>query len=205
MSWVPLLDLEDLPPEARAVAELGQAQYGQLLETWRALFHRPDIFAAYLPFLRAVAGPGTVDAATKDLCAVLVGSLNGCRYTVSHRCTSAGRNGVPTETLERVVAGDWGGLEPALRTALELTRLLTLDPPRVPYDAEPGLLPAALRTKVAEHFGQEQIVELTLNVSVWNALARFHRVMEFDLDMPAPPPSVDPARAASTVSAKRTS
>lgn len=193
MSWVKLLDAEHLPPEARAVADSGQEQYGQLLETWRALFHRPEIFAAYLPFLRAVAGPGALDAATKDLCAVLVASLNGCRYTVSHRCASAARNGVDGETLQCVVDGEWDRLDPAVRDALELTRALTLDPAAVPYSAEPGLISSELRATLSARFTEEQLVELALSVSVWNALARFHRVMEFDLDMPEPPPSLDPA------------
>jgi AhpD family alkylhydroperoxidase len=194
VSWVSLLDCEDLPPHARAVAESGQAQYGGLLNTWRALFHRPDIFATYLPFLRAVAGPGTVDLATKDLCAVLVGVLNGCRYTVSHRCASAARNGVPAQTLERVVAGRWDDLDPALRDALRFTRVLTVAPAVVPYSTEPGLIPAPLRSSLATWYGEDQLVELTLNVSVWNALTRFHRVMQFDLDMPEPPAAADPAR-----------
>jgi hypothetical protein len=32
-----------------------------------------------------------------------------------------------------------------------------------------------------------------MSIAVWNALSRFHRVMDFDLDMPAPPPYLDPA------------
>jgi AhpD family alkylhydroperoxidase len=193
MSWVPLLDADSLPPDARAVADAGQAQYGQLLETWRALFHRPEIFAAYLPFLRTVAGPGSVDLATKDLSAVLVGKLNGCRYTVSHRCASAARNGVPTEILEQVVNGTWDQLEPRLRDTLQFTRVLTVSPPAVPYNSEPGLIPRQLRSLLSEWYAEEQIVELTLSISVWNGLSRFHRVMQFELDMPAPPPFADPA------------
>ena len=47
MPYVNLLDLDDLPSDARKVAESGQEQYGQLLNTWRALFHRPEIFESY--------------------------------------------------------------------------------------------------------------------------------------------------------------
>jgi AhpD family alkylhydroperoxidase len=193
MSWVQLLDPESLPPDTRAIAESGEAQYGQLLETWRALFHRPEIFAAYLPFLRAVAGPGSVDLATKDLSALLVAKLNGCRYTVSHRCASAARNGVPPRTVELVVSGKWDELEPRLRRTLQYTRMLTISPPAVPYTSEPGLLPSWLRSSLSQWYSEDQIVELTLSISVWNALSRFHRVMQFELDMPAPPPSADPA------------
>ena len=30
-----------------------------------------------------------------------------------------------------------------------------------------------------------------MSISVWNALSRFHRVMEFDLDAREPPPAVE--------------
>ena len=58
MSYVRLADIEDLQGAARDVAESGRAQYGQVLNTWQALMNKPDLFAAYLPFLRQVAGPG---------------------------------------------------------------------------------------------------------------------------------------------------
>jgi AhpD family alkylhydroperoxidase len=193
MSWVPLLKTDSLTPEAREMAESGRAQYGQLLETWRVLFHRPEIFAAYLPFLRAVAGPGSVDLGTKDVCAILVGKINGCRYTVSHRCASAARNGVATQTLAHVMNGSWALLEPRMRDSLEFTNLLTITPPQVSYREEPGLIPESLRSALSSWYSDDQLVELTMSISVWNALARFHRTMQLDLDMPAPPRFADPA------------
>jgi hypothetical protein len=33
--------------------------------------------------------------------------------------------------------------------------------------------------------------ELTANIALWNVLSRFHRVMNFPLDMPAPPQAVE--------------
>lgn len=192
-SWVELLSLEDLSGEARTMAESGEAQYGQLLETWRAMFHRPGIFAAYLPFLRAVAGPGTVDPKLKDLSALLVGELNGCRYTVSHRATSAGRNGATEHEIVTAASGEWHSFDDATRAALTFTRHLTEDPTRVSWAAQPQLVEPAVREELERHFNDAQLVELSLSIAVWNALARFHRVMGFDLDMPAPPATIDPA------------
>jgi hypothetical protein len=48
-----------------------------------------------------------------------------------------------------------------------------------------------LRDAAKELFDPRELVELTMSISVWNALSRFHRVMEFDLDMPEPPPAVE--------------
>jgi AhpD family alkylhydroperoxidase len=87
--------------------------------------HRPALFEAYLPFLRQVAGPGDLDPKLKDLSAVLVGWLNGCRYTVNHRCTSAMRNGATEAELMAIAAGDWSAFDSKARLALDLTKQMT--------------------------------------------------------------------------------
>jgi alkylhydroperoxidase family enzyme len=193
VAWVKLLAVEDTDGPAREMAESGVAQYGQLLNTWAAILNRPEIFAAYLPFLRAVAGPGTLDPKVKDMSAALVGWLNHCRYTVSHRAASSARNGVDEDDLRRVMAHDWTGFDAATQAALEFTEALTLLPAGTPYREAPTLIGDDLRQRLSERFTDAQIVELTMSVSIWNGLARFHRVMGFDLDMPVPPAGTDPA------------
>lgn len=194
MALVNLLTIDDIDGPAHEVAESGVAQYGQLLNTWGALLNRPEIFAAYLPFLRAVAGPGTLDPKIKDMSATLVGWLNNCRYTVSHRAASSARNGVADSDLQKVMDHDWSGFDAATQTALEFTEVLTLSPTTVTYPEAPLLVEGELRDRLKTQFTDEQIVELAMSVSVWNGLARFHRVMDFDLDMPVPPEGIDPAQ-----------
>jgi len=194
MSLVALLDLADLDGPARQVAESGEAQYGSLLETWRALFNRPEIFAAYLPLVRAVAGPGTVDTKLKDLSALLVGARNNCRYTVSHRTAAARRSGATDAELVGVVQGEWSVFDALTRAVLELTVAMTEQPAQVAWRDRPQLVDPDLLAKMAEHFTDAQLVELTFSIAMWNALARFHRIMGFELDMPEPPAAIDPAQ-----------
>ena len=193
MALVPLVDIESLEGHPREVAESGRAQYGTVLNTWAAIMNKPDLFAAYLPFLRQVAGPGELDAITKDLSALLVASLNNCRYSVSHRATSAKKNGASEAQLREVVAGNWSGFDARLRTALELTRELTLLPPQEAYSQMPYGVHPELRERAKAAFSEVELLELTFSISVWNALSRFHRVMGFELDMPAPPEGLEPA------------
>jgi AhpD family alkylhydroperoxidase len=193
MAWVALRSLDDVAGPAREVAESGVAQYGQLLNTWGALLNRPEIFAAYLPFLRSVAGPGELEPRIKDLSAVLVGWLNGCRYTVSHRSASAARNGVSDDDLRLVIAHSWESFDAATRCALAFTEQLTCLPTDLPWSEAPQCVDAELLREMSGHFTDPQLVELAMSVSIWNGLARFHRVMGFDLDMPDPPEGTDPA------------
>lgn len=194
MTWVHLLGVDDVDGPAREMAESGAAQYGQVLNTWAAILNRPEIFAAYLPFLRAVAGPGTLDPQLKDISAFLVGVLNNCRYTVSHRAASSARNGVDDATLRRVAEHDWSGFDDTTQLVLMFTEQLTVRPPVTAYDVEPQVVDASIRDALSAALTDAQIVELTMSVSVWNALARFHRVMGFDLDMPQPPHGTDPSQ-----------
>ena len=107
-STTPLVDLvskEDAPPEVRAVFEGGEAQYGRILHTWQALAQRPEIFVAYLPYLRSIVGPGALEQRTKELVEVRTVVLNRCLYSTSHRVRSAKAAGVPEDDLvARVVA-----------------------------------------------------------------------------------------------------
>ncbi len=194
-TWVRLLDLDDLSGPARKVAESGQEQYGQLLHTWRALFHRPEIFAAYLPFLRSVAGPGEVPGRLKDLGALVIAARLGCRYTLSHRATSAARNGVAEAEVVAAVSGDWQDFDAVTTAVLRFAVELTEAPGRLSWAERPTAIDPQLREELSRHFTEAQLVELALSHSAWNALARFHRVMGLELDMPAPPPAIDPAIA----------
>jgi AhpD family alkylhydroperoxidase len=193
MAWVELLGIEDVEGTAREMAESGQAQYGQVLNTWAAILNRPEMFAAYLPFLRSVAGPGTLDPKLKDMSAFLVGVLNNCRYTVSHRAASAQRNGVDEATLLAVASGQWSDFDNTTRAVLRFTEELTTLPSVVSYNDSPLVVDQATLDELASALTDAQRVELTMSVSVWNALARFHRVMGFELDMPEPPHGTDPA------------
>ena len=196
MAWVELLEPGDVEGPAREMVESGEAQYGRVLNTWAAILNRPEIFAAYLPFVRAVAGPGTVDPRVKDASAFLVGVLNHCRYTVSHRAASARRNGVDDDDLRRIAAHDWDDFDPSMRAVLQFTEQLTTRPDDLPYTAGPRAVDREVLDRLSADLTDAQVVELAMSVSLWNALARFHRVMGFDLDMPEPPTGTDPASEA---------
>ena len=192
MTLVRLAEIDELTGSALAMAESGAAQYGKLLNTWKAIMNRPNLFEAYLPFLRNVAGPGPLDQAIKDTCALYVGVLNHCRYTVSHRSTSALKNGADAATLVKMATDEWADFDSKMRTALEFTKELTLNPAQVEYSTLPQAVSSDVLRDLKAQFNDAEIVDLAMTVSVWNALARFHRVMDFEQDMPDAPEGLDP-------------
>lgn len=188
---VRLLERAEAPPEVQAVFDAGEAQYGRLLNTWRALAHRPEIFVAYFPYLRSIIGPGALEQRIKELVEVEVAVLNRCRYTVSHRLRSARAAGVPDDDLLALARGELDRFSERERTAIEYARELTLNPPAVPYAERPGAIDSALADRLRERFDDAELVELTAAIGLWNALARFHRALELPLDMDPPPPEIE--------------
>lgn len=192
MALIKLVDPETLKGTPREVAESGIAQYGKALNTWQAIMNKPEMFAAYLPFLRQVAGPGVLDGQLKDFSALYVGFLNNCQYTASHRSTSAHAKGVSDDVMRDVVSENWSGLTVKEQLALEYTKALTLLPAQIGYYREPQIASPELLAQLKDHFNDVEILELTMSISMWNALSRFHRVMGFELDMPEAPEGVNP-------------
>jgi AhpD family alkylhydroperoxidase len=190
MTLVPLLQGAQFAQADHDALAAGEKAYGKILNTWAAIGQSPGLFAAYLPFLRQVNASGLLELRIKEMVAVRIAVLNHCRYTASHRCTSAQRNGIDDGQLIAIARGDFGAFDARERLALRLTDAMTSDIPVTPRSEAVGGVPAALLDDAATMFAPGELVELTMSISVWNALSRFHRVMAFDLDMPEPPMEV---------------
>jgi AhpD family alkylhydroperoxidase len=188
---VRLVEPQDADPAVLPTLESGMASYGMALNTWRALLHRPEIFAAYLPYLRAVVGAGTIAPRTKDLAALTVAIANHCRYSASHRAQSGAANGISADDMAALAEGRLDAFSAEERLAIRFASDLTLAPPATPHDVNPQAVDRDLLAALRKTFDEPQLVELAANVALWNALTRFHRVMDLPLDMPAPPPAID--------------
>ena len=187
---VGLVSKEDAPPDVRAVYDQAEPVYGRLLHTWQALAQRPQIFTAYLPYLRSIIGPGELEQRIKELVEVRTVVLNRCLYSTSHRVRSARAAGVSEEDIVAVARGELDGFDSRERVALELAEALTVSPASVAYADAPQVVSGELLIRLRSAFSEPQIVELVATIGLWNALARFHRVMGFELDMEAPPDAV---------------
>jgi AhpD family alkylhydroperoxidase len=191
VALVPLPEKENMDPEDLPAIDTGLAAFGHMLHTWQAVANVPGLFSKYFPFLRTLTGPGALDQRVKEITAVQVAVLNHCRYTVSHRCFSAQGKGVTEEELIKIAANDLQSFSETERLALEFTRAVTLDVPSITASASATGVDETLRERVKEAFEPEQLVELLMSISLWNAIARFHRVLDLDPDLPDAPAEVN--------------
>lgn len=191
MPFVKLVDPADAPPETQAAFEAGAQAYGKVLDAWRMIAHNPGAFEAYFPFVRSVFAPGALDQRIKELTAVRVTLLNHCRYSLTHRLFSARKQGISDHELLGLIEVDEERYTEAELAALAFADELTTRPHAMTFRENPqGVSPETLE-RVRSLFSDPEIAELALSVSLWNMLTRLFRVMDFDLDMPAPPPEMD--------------
>jgi AhpD family alkylhydroperoxidase len=190
VALVPLVEKSQTNGDARAALDRGEELYGRVLNTWMAIANRPPILTAYLPFLRSIAGPGALDQRIKELTAVKVAIDNHCLYTASHRCSSAAKQGISEAEMAALARGDLSPFSPGEQVALRFAHELTVEPAMTRYDAAPQVVSPALLADLQDAFAPDALTELVMNVAVWNALARFHRAMDLELDMPEPPAAV---------------
>lgn len=191
MAYIDLVEKDQAPPEVLAIYEDSEATRGFVMETWKAIAHNPEIFAGYLGYIRAVFGPGDLDQRTKDLVAVRCSYLNQCQYSLSHRVDASRSQGIGDDDLEALAEPTTDNFTAAELAALAFATELTLGPQTIAYAANAQAVSAETLAAVKEHFSDAAISELTITVALWNGLNRYHRVMDFELDMPVPPGALD--------------
>jgi uncharacterized peroxidase-related enzyme len=191
MALIEVVEEEQAPPEVRAIYDKGRAASGLVMEAWKGNAHNPPVLEGYMHYVQAIFKPGPLDQRTKDLVALRICYLNQCLYSLSHRVHAARRQGLPEPDIAAVVDPANHDFTSREQAALAFAEELTLNVATVSYADGKQAVGAGTVTAVKAHFSDAEINDLAVSVGLWNLLTRYHRVMDFDLDMAKPPPPLD--------------
>ncbi len=124
---------------------------------------RPEVLKDFVPFYKAVLGPGSIDRRIKMLIYLACSYANECAFCIAANLPAARKSGITeeeTRALQTEQDQDFPGPERAvIRYARELTQT-----------ADAG----ETRDELAEHYTSEQIVEITLVAALANFTNRFN-------------------------------
>jgi 8-oxo-dGTP diphosphatase len=136
---------------------------------FRTMANRPDVLKNFVPLYGAIMGRGSVELRVKELVYLTCSYANECAYCTAAHVASGTKAGVTEEEMRALqTQQDHEFSEPeraAIRYALELTQTA---------DA------AESRAALQEHFGNEQIVELTLVAAMANFTNRFNNGLQIN-------------------------
>src|SRR3954471_20649627 len=129
-SWFPVPDEETLPDDLRKLFATARERIGFVPNVFRAYSYRPDRLRAWVTHFKALHEPtALLDAADRELVAVVVSSANRCLYClVAHGAALREELGDPV--LGERIAFDWrrAGLDERREAVCAYAEKLTRSP-----------------------------------------------------------------------------
>lgn len=106
MSLVPLLQDDQLSPEAKAVFDdIRETRNTDFVNNfWRALAHDPVTLRRTWESVKEVMAPGALDPLVKEMVYVAVSATNNCEYCIRSHSAAARAKGMTDEMLMELLA-----------------------------------------------------------------------------------------------------
>lgn len=153
-------------PVLRLTYRYMRRRYGTVLGAFAPVSHHPGLLRGSLAMELALQRAGEVDWRLKDLAATRAASLVGCEFCVDFGSALLEHAGAPPEQIAQLPRWRDSEAFSALdRLVLEYAEALTRTPVEVPDE---------LYSRLAEHFNEAQLVELTAAISFENHRARMN-------------------------------
>jgi 4-carboxymuconolactone decarboxylase len=157
-------------PDGDVTDRIKQRRGGKLTALDGVLLHSPPLADGWNSMLGAVRGASTLPADIRELAILRVASRNGADYEWAAHEPLARQAGLGDEAIESVSAGTpgadgapgAGGLSPAQWAALAYADAMTV------HVAVPDEVFDAVRA----HFGEREVLELTVTVATYNMVSR---------------------------------
>lgn len=143
--------------------------FGQMPSFFGVMARVPDALTHFLALYSSVIDKGSVEAKYKELAYLKTAQINGCEYCFRAHSASGKKNGVTAEQIQSLAFFQRSGAF----DDKEKTVLLWAE--RVTRGA--SAIRAGAVQELKKYFSDDQIVELTLTVSIANFTNRFNDAM----------------------------
>jgi uncharacterized peroxidase-related enzyme len=139
---------------------------------YRAMAYKPDVLASFPKLYGSVMGPGSLDRRLKEMVYFAVSTVNECKYCAAAHLKGARKAGLSEREIEDIESETNQHFSPKEQTALQYAREMT----RACADE------FGTREHLRESFSEEQLVELTLVVSLANFTNRFNNGLNVQVE-----------------------
>ncbi len=161
------IEIDEVSEETRAVYQRYATEYGPFLNQVKVFAQRPPALRHIMGLVLELADEAVLPKRYLEIVLVTVSKLNECSYCVAHHVPRMVEQGLPPESAENILAETVPGFD--------AVDLLVRDF-AVQVTEQPGRMRDAMFTSLAEHFSEEQIVELAATIAMENYRARMNRV-----------------------------
>ncbi|ETW98128.1 MAG: phage infection protein [Candidatus Entotheonella factor] len=173
MARVRDVGIEEVPEAVQPIYRRYAEAYGPFLNQVKVFAHRPPALQHIMGLLLDLADEALLPKRYLEIAVVVVSKLNECTYCVAHHTSRLAEQGLPPETIARILEPDCPGLDEIDRLVRDYAVQVTQDPKR---------LDDALYARLREQFSEEQIVELTLRTALCGFFNRFNDALQIDIE-----------------------
>ena len=170
---VPLLEREEVAPEAGALYDKLLADRGCVPNMFKALANVPGLALGIAALLKPLMGEGALVGWYKELIATRVAALNACDYCISAHRYLALQRGATAEQVESVGEGleatfESGPFTEKEKAGLRYAGLLHESGHAIDDEAYAA---------VSAYFGAEELIELTAVAAAFEMFPRFNSAL----------------------------
>lgn len=173
MARVRDIEASELDSEARQVYERYAKDYGPFLNQVRVFAHRPPALKHIMGLLLDFADEAVLDKRYLEIALVTVSTLNACRYCVAHHAPRAISHGLAADAVEHILDDEVASFDKVDYLVRDYAVAVTNDWNRVRD---------RMFEQLRNHFSEEQIVELTLRISLCGFFNRFNDVLQIEME-----------------------
>ncbi len=173
MARVRDVGIEEIPEAVQPIYQRYAEDYGPFLNQVKVFAHRPTALKHIMGLLLDLADEAILPKRYLEIALVVVSKLNECTYCVVHHAPRLAEQGLPPETIARILEPDCPGLDDIDRMVRDYAMQVTQTPQRID-DA----FYAQLRTQ----FSEAQIVELTLRTALCGFFNRFNDALQISIE-----------------------
>ena len=173
MARVRDVEIHEVPEALRPTYARFASEYGPFLNQVKVFAHRPPALEHVMGLLLDLAEEALLPKRYLEIALVAVSKLNGCAYCVAHHTPRLVDQGLGPETVARILEPDCPGLDEVDKLVRDYA---------VQVSTKPQYLRDAVFEALKEHFGEAEIVELTLRIALCGFFNRFNDALQIGME-----------------------
>jgi len=173
MARVRDVEIDEVPADARVIYKRYAEEYGPFLNQVKVFAHRPPALKHIMGLLLDLADEAALPKRYLEIALVVVSKLNECTYCVAHHAPRLVEQGLPADTVSKILESDCPGLDEVDRLVRDYA---------VEVTEKPQTMRDAMFEQLKQHFSEEQIVELTLRIALCGFFNRFNDALQIDME-----------------------
>ena len=167
------IGIDEVPENVRETYQRFANEYGPFLNQVKVFAHRPPALRHIMGLLLELKGEAILPLRYLEIALVVVSKLNECTYCVAHHTPRLIEQGLPVDAVENILADTIEGFDEVDMLVRDFSVQVT---------ERPQYMRDQIFDDLKKHFTEEQIVELTLRISLCGFFNRFNDAMQIGME-----------------------